>query len=77
MLRIIVGGDYRNSPDPKCEGLQGTFREQTDDDNSSTMFAIDKGIRTEERELANTIAAREDRGLSNRKQEGTLICMKI
>ena len=41
------------------------------------VFAIDKGIRTEEREVANCLTAREDRGLSSHKQEGTLICKTI
>ena len=44
---------------------------------SNDVFAIDKGIRPEEREVANCIESREDRGLSKRNQEGTLICHKI
>ena len=50
---------------------------ESDDDNRSNVFAIDKGIRPKEREIANCIEAREDRGLSRRKQEGTLICHRI
>ena len=50
---------------------------ESDDDNRSNVFAIDKGIRPKEREIANCIEAREDRGLSRRKQEGTLICIKV
>ena len=50
--------------------------QQSDDDGSGDMFAIDKGIRPEERKIANCIESREDRGLSKRKQEGTLICLK-
>ena len=41
------------------------------------VFAIDKGYEPEERNIANCIESREDRGLSRRKQEGTLICHKI
>ena len=59
------------------ERLQRTVGEQSDDDNRSNVFAIDKGIRPEEREIANCIESREDRGLSRRKQEGTLICIKV
>lgn len=57
------------------EGLQGVLRKLPDDDGS--VFAIDKGFRPEKREIANCIESREDRGLSKRRQEGTLICMKI
>ena len=60
-----------------CERLQRPVGEQSDDDCCSDVFAIDKGIRPEEREIANCIESREDRGLSKRKQEGTLICYKI
>lgn len=52
-------------------------REQSDDDNGNDVFALDKGIKPEERDVANCIEAREDRGLSKRKQEGTLICWKL
>lgn len=51
--------------------------EQSDDDRSGDVFALDKGIRPDEREIANCIEAREDRGLSKRKQEGTLRCLKV
>ena len=53
------------------------FGKQSDDDGSDDVFAIDKSVRPEEREVANCIESREDRGLSNRKQEGTLICVKV
>lgn len=72
------GGGYdEHSTYSECQGLQRTIGEQSDDDDSSHVFAIDKGIRPEEREVANCIEARENRGLSNRKQEGTLICLKV
>lgn len=71
------GGDDRYGTSALCERLQRTVREQSDDDRRSDMFAIDKGIRPEEREIANCIESREDRGLSKRKQEGTLICYKM
>ena len=60
-----------------CERLQRPVGEQSDDDCRSNVFAIDKGIKPEEREIANCIESREDRGLSKRKQEGTLICYKM
>ena len=46
-------------------------------DNENNMFVIDKGVHSKEREVANCIEAREDRGLSNHKQEGTLVCIKM
>ena len=45
--------------------------------NSPPQFIIDKGYKFEERQYANCITAREDRGLSNRRQEGTLVCIQI
>lgn len=71
------GGYDTNSNDVECERLQRSVREQSDDDGGNVVFAIDKGIRPEERTVANCIEAREDRGLSKRKQEGTLICVKV
>lgn len=68
------GGDHSNSTDIECKRLQRAVWKQSNDDRSDDVFAIDKGINTEEREVANCIEAREDRGLSRRKQEGTLIC---
>lgn len=70
------GGYNRHSHDTECKGLQRTVGEQSDDDNGG-LFAIDKGYRSEERDVANCIEAREDRGLSKRRQEGTLICWKL
>ena len=69
------GGYNTDSNDVECKGLQGTVREQSDDDSS--LFAIDKGIRPKQRKIANCIESREDRGLSKRNQEGTLICLKL
>ena len=56
------------------KGLSGSNQMMT---AAAMCFAIDKGIRPEEREIANCIESREDRGLSKRKQEGTLICYKM
>lgn len=64
------------APDRATKRQNGR-RIKEDDDGSGDMFLIDKGIRAEEREVANCIESREDRGLSNRKQEGTLICLKL
>jgi hypothetical protein len=71
------GGDDADGTCTKCQGLQRLVREQSDDDSSGNMFAIDKGYKPKEREIANCIESREDRGLSRRNQEGTLICHKI
>lgn len=71
------GGYDTDSTCSECEELQRPVREQSDDDSGSDVFAIDKGYEPEEREIANCIESREDRGLSKRKQEGTLICMKV
>lgn len=71
------GGRDRYGTGTLCDRLQRTVREQSNDDCGGDVFAIDKGYRPEEREIANCIEAREDRGLSKRRQEGTLICHKI
>ena len=69
------GGHDGHDTDVMRERLQRPV--ESDDDCRSNVFAIDKGIRPEEREIANCIESREDRGLSRRKQEGTLICHRI
>ena len=69
------GGIDRNGTDTDGKGLQRTGK--SDDDHGSDVFAIDKGYRPEERSIANCIESREDRGLSRRRQEGTLICHRI
>ena len=74
---LNTGGRDGHGTGVMCERLQRPVGKQSDDDNRSNVFAIDKGIRPEEREIANCIESREDRGLSKRKQEGTLICYKI
>ena len=71
------GGRDSNSVDSECERLQGIVWRNADDDDRGDVFAIDKGYEPEERDVANCIESREDRGLSRRKQEGTLICHKI
>ena len=72
-----LGGRDGHGTGVMCERLQRSVGKQSDDDCRSNVFAIDKGIRPEEREIANCIESREDRGLSKRKQEGTLICYKM
>ena len=72
-----LGGCDGHGTSVMRERLQRSVGKQSDDDNCDDVFAIDKGIRPEEREIANCIESREDRGLSKRKQEGTLICYKI
>ena len=74
---LNTGGRDGHGTGVMCERLQRPVGKQSDDDNRSNVFAIDKGIRPEEREIANCIESREDRGLSKRKQEGTLICYKM
>lgn len=72
------GGGYNtDSDDPQRTGLQRPVGRTSDDDGSGGMFAIDKGVRTQERAEANCVTAREDRGLSRHTQEGTLICVKV
>lgn len=41
------------------------------------MFLLDKSEKAHEREIVNTITAREDRGLSKREKEGTICAIKI
>ena len=76
-LSNVGGGHDGHDAGVMRERLQRSVGKQSDDDNRSNVFAIDKGIRPEEREIANCIESREDRGLSRRKQEGTLICIKV
>jgi len=70
------GGYDADGTCPVCEGRQRIERKSADDDSCS-VFAIDKGIRSKERTEANCITVREDRGLSRHQQEGTLICHRI
>jgi len=70
------GGHDADGTCPVCEGRQWIERKSADDDSCS-IFAIDKGIRSKERTEANCITTREDRGLSRHEQEGTLICHRI
>ena len=72
-----MGGYDTDCTRSECQELQRSVRKQSDDDSRSDVFAIDKGYEPEEREVANCIESREDRGLSRRKQEGTLICIKV
>lgn len=44
---------------------------------TTDCFAIDKNRSGEERDVANTITAREDRGVSEQKQTGTAVVLKI
>lgn len=44
---------------------------------TTDCFAIDKNISGEERDIANTLTAREDRGVSEQKQTGTAVVLKI
>lgn len=45
--------------------------------SAESCFAIDKNRSGEERDVANTITAREDRGVSEQKQTGTAVVLKI
>ena len=71
------GGYNPDSISPECERLQGIVWRNAGDNDRGDVFAIDKGCKPQERDIANCIESREDRGLSRRKQEGTLICHKI
>lgn len=44
---------------------------------SDGFFVIDKGYKFQEREICNCITNREDRGMSIRRQEGTLVCIPM
>lgn len=69
------GGYHASSELSDGERLQGD--RQSTDDGCDDVFLIDKGAEAGERDCANCISARENRGLSNRKQEGTLVCLKV
>jgi hypothetical protein len=45
--------------------------------HSREMFGIDYNIGGVERPIANTIKARYDAGVTNFKQDGTAVCIKI
>ena len=72
-----TGGCNSDGSSSECQRLQGAVGKQPDDDCCNDVFAIDKGVKPKEREIANCLEARENRGLSKRQQEGTLICIKV
>jgi len=41
------------------------------------MFGIDYNVGGQERDIANTIKARYDAGVTNFRQDGTAVCVRI
>lgn len=70
-LPLNVGG-VQDSPNLKCNRLQ-----ELQKSTNERCFGIDKSIYGEPRPVANTLTAREDRGISSQKQTGTAIAYFI
>lgn len=66
----LGGTSARENTDGK--GLQGNWQPRYD-----RCFALDKSTESHVRTCANTLTAREDRGVSNQKQTGTAIAIPI
>ena len=67
-----ISGGGRSSTHPSGEGLQRNLSAE-----HHLCFGIDKSEHGQERTIANTITAREDRGVSVQNQTGTAVCIKI
>lgn len=74
--RSGIGGGYGSEPHPYGEGLQRD-RKSGNDSRPPEMFGIDYNVGGEERTFANTIKARYDAGVTNFKQDGTAVCVRI
>ena len=69
-------GGYENQQLSNGERLQGN-RQSGDDGCYCEMFGIDYNIGGKERDIANTIKARYDAGVTRFKQDGTAVCVRI
>lgn len=69
-------GGYGNQQLSNGERLQGN-RQSGDDGCYCEMFGIDYNIGGKERDIANTIKARYDAGVTRFKQDGTAVCVRI
>ena len=71
-----VGGENSNKPHSNGERLQGD-RQPGNDGSDPQMFGIDYNVGGQERDIANTIKARYDAGVTNFRQDGTAVCVRI
>lgn len=73
-----IEGGYgnRHGADDSRTMLQGTEYKLSPDDRRD-VWLVDKTRNGQEREVANNISAREDRGVSERNMEGTAVVLKI
>ena len=69
-------GGRSNSELSNVQGLQRD-RQSGNDSSNNQMFGIDYNVGGVERDIANTVKARYDAGVTNFKQDGTAICVKI
>lgn len=67
MKRIVFQSTKLEKMEPPKETIQTNNR----------SFGIDKNVGGQPRTVANTITAREDRGVSNQKQTGTAVAIPI
>jgi DNA (cytosine-5)-methyltransferase 1 len=74
--RSGIGGGYDSKSYLNGKGLQGN-RQSRNDGGDPQMFGIDFNIGGEERTIANTIKARYDAGVTNFRQDGTAVCVRI
>lgn len=71
-----VRGGYRDESHSDGERLQGD-RQPGNDGSNPQMFGIDYNVGGQERDIANTIKARYDAGVTNFRQDGTAVCVRI
>lgn len=72
ITRNEIGGGTSARENTDGKGLQGNWQPRYD-----RCFALDKSTESHVRTCANTLTAREDRGVSNQKQTGTAIAIPI
>ena len=79
---VEMSGNKLSESDDQCHTLNANDQRKIFGANQKrtmvgNMFVVDKGTKSKERDVANCIESREDRGLSARQQEGTLVCHQI
>ncbi len=65
-----IGGGQNKCSNLNVKGLQRNWKSRND-----CCFGIDKSEQGQPREYANTLTAREDRGVSNQRQTGTALAI--
>ena len=70
LLAEMVSGGQNKCSNLNVKGLQRNWKSRND-----CCFGIDKSEQGQPREYANTLTAREDRGVSNQRQTGTALAI--